>query len=74
LSPSALQFVLAALQLIPSILGDVASVKALIAEVQAVISGGTDPTAAQWAALNTQMARALAALQAAGAGAGGEPA
>jgi len=65
MSAVTIQFILAALQLIPSILGDVASVKALIAQVEAVISGGTDPTAEQWASLNAQMAAALKALQAA---------
>lgn len=60
-----LQYVMAALQLLPTLVAVEGDVTTWIANLKGVIGSNTDPTAAQWAALNTQMMAALTALQAA---------
>lgn len=66
MSALALQYVLAALQLLPTLLADVASAKTFIAQVNTDLeqmqATGSDPTPQQWAALNSAMATAITSL------------
>jgi hypothetical protein len=65
MTPLVLQYVMAALQLLPTLVSVGGDVTTWIANLKGVVGSNTDPTPAQWAALNTQMLAALTALQAA---------
>lgn len=64
-----LQYVMAALQALPSVISAGATVESWVtsmtAELQAMQASNSDPTPAQWAALNAQLLAAVQALQAA---------
>lgn len=67
MSPMVLQFVLAALQALPSVLAAGAEVSTAVGQITASLKAmqaeNRDPSAAEWAALNAQLLAALAGLQ-----------
>lgn len=67
MSALTLQFVLAALQMLPSLVAAgttvTTAVSQLTAQLQLFHSENRDPSAAEWAALNAQLLSALQALQ-----------
>ncbi len=65
MSAVALAYLLTALQALPALINDGASVAAEVEALVAFIKAGQDPTPEQWAAQSQAMAAALAGLMAA---------
>lgn len=73
MSVAAIQYILAALQLLPTLISAGTTVEAAVSGLSAQLklfqSENRDPNAAEWQALNAQLLAALQALQKAASGA-----